>query len=81
MLFFLNMHFFRLLKHENQTLLDQVRVLTDENGRLFKLLSEKDFEINHLKKKREEERLALAGIVAKYLCTFQISNMVLPCSF
>ncbi|XP_037537277.1 coiled-coil domain-containing protein 13, partial [Nematolebias whitei] len=51
---------FRLLKHENETLLDQVRALTDENGRLFKLLSEKDFEIKHLKKKREEERLALA---------------------
>ncbi|XP_024863742.1 coiled-coil domain-containing protein 13 [Kryptolebias marmoratus] len=51
----------RLLQHENQTLLDQVRELKDENGRLFKLLSEKDFEIKHLKKKREEERLALAG--------------------
>ncbi|XP_056149781.1 LOW QUALITY PROTEIN: coiled-coil domain-containing protein 13 [Lampris incognitus] len=50
-----------LLQHENHQLLDQVRELRDENGRLFKLLSEKDFEINHLKKKREEERLALAG--------------------
>ncbi|KAI2667185.1 Coiled-coil domain-containing protein 13 [Labeo rohita] len=36
------------------------RELRDENGRLYKLLSEKDFEIKHLKKKREEERLALA---------------------
>ncbi|XP_019122661.2 coiled-coil domain-containing protein 13 isoform X1 [Larimichthys crocea] len=46
---------------QNDTLLDQLRELKDENGRLFKLLSEKDFEIKHLKKKREEERLALAG--------------------
>ncbi|XP_018531851.1 coiled-coil domain-containing protein 13 isoform X1 [Lates calcarifer] len=51
----------RLLQNENQTLQDQLRGLKDENGRLFKLLSEKDFEIKHLKKKREEERLALAG--------------------
>ncbi|XP_054452482.1 coiled-coil domain-containing protein 13 [Anoplopoma fimbria] len=48
-------------KNQNQNLLDQLRELKDENGRLFKLLSEKDFEIKHLKKKREEERLALAG--------------------
>ncbi|XP_022613978.1 coiled-coil domain-containing protein 13 [Seriola dumerili] len=51
----------RLLQNENQNLVDQLRELQDENGRLFKLLSEKDFEIKHLKKKREEERLALAG--------------------
>ncbi|XP_031721307.1 coiled-coil domain-containing protein 13 [Anarrhichthys ocellatus] len=53
----------RLLQDENQNLilLDQLRELKDENGRLFKLLSEKDFEIKHLKKKREEERLVLAG--------------------
>ncbi|XP_051808800.1 coiled-coil domain-containing protein 13 isoform X2 [Acanthochromis polyacanthus] len=50
----------RLLQSENQALLDQLRELKDENGRLFKLLSEKDFEIKHLKKKRQEERLALA---------------------
>ncbi|MEQ2238385.1 hypothetical protein ILYODFUR_032643, partial [Ilyodon furcidens] len=50
-----------LLQPENPTLLDQLRELRDENGRLFKLLSEKDFEIKHLKKKREEERLSLAG--------------------
>ncbi|KAG8014232.1 Coiled-coil domain-containing protein 13 [Nibea albiflora] len=46
---------------QNDNLLDQLRELKDENGRLFRLLSEKDFEIKHLKKKREEERLALAG--------------------
>ncbi|CAK6957596.1 coiled-coil domain-containing protein 13 [Scomber scombrus] len=51
----------RLLQNENHNLLDQLRELKDENGRLFKLLSEKDFEIKHLKKKREEERIALAG--------------------
>ncbi|XP_028448779.1 coiled-coil domain-containing protein 13 isoform X3 [Perca flavescens] len=53
----------RLLQNEsqNQNFLDQLRELEDENGRLFKLLSEKDFEIKHLKKKREEERLVLAG--------------------
>ncbi|KAM4727501.1 coiled-coil domain-containing protein 13 [Anableps anableps] len=50
-----------LLQQENQTLFDQLRQLRDENGRLFKLLSEKNFEIKHLKKKSEEERLALAG--------------------
>ncbi|XP_029970862.1 coiled-coil domain-containing protein 13 [Salarias fasciatus] len=38
-----------------------LRELQDENGRLFKLLSEKDFEIKHLKKKQEEERQALGG--------------------
>ncbi|KAK2895157.1 coiled-coil domain-containing protein 13 isoform X2 [Channa argus] len=50
-----------LLQNKNQNLIDQIRELKDENGRLLKLLSEKDFEIKHLKKKREEERLALAG--------------------
>ncbi|XP_071347859.1 coiled-coil domain-containing protein 13 isoform X2 [Trachinotus anak] len=51
----------RLMQNDNQSLEDKLRALQDENGRLFKLLSEKDFEIKHLKKKREEERLALAG--------------------
>nr|XP_054597265.1 coiled-coil domain-containing protein 13 isoform X1 [Nothobranchius furzeri] len=51
----------RVLQQENQTLLDKLRELKDENGRLFKLLGEKDFEIKHLKKKREEERLAFSG--------------------
>ncbi|XP_026062796.1 coiled-coil domain-containing protein 13 isoform X2 [Carassius auratus] len=52
----------RVTQNENEQLHDHVRELRDENGRLHKLLSEKDFEIKHLKKKREEERLALAGI-------------------
>uniref|UniRef100_H3CST2 Coiled-coil domain containing 13 n=1 Tax=Tetraodon nigroviridis TaxID=99883 RepID=H3CST2_TETNG len=46
---------------ENEYLQDQLRELKDENSRLFKLVSEKDFEIKHLKRKREEERLVLAG--------------------
>ncbi|XP_034090301.1 coiled-coil domain-containing protein 13 isoform X3 [Gymnodraco acuticeps] len=50
-----------ILLQDKQPLLDQLRELKDENGRLFKLLSEKDFEIKHLNKKREEERLVLAG--------------------
>uniref|UniRef100_A0A087Y2X1 Coiled-coil domain containing 13 n=1 Tax=Poecilia formosa TaxID=48698 RepID=A0A087Y2X1_POEFO len=37
-----------LLKEQDEILLDQIRELRDENGRLFKLLSEKDFEIKHL---------------------------------
>ncbi|XP_067218399.1 coiled-coil domain-containing protein 13 isoform X2 [Chanodichthys erythropterus] len=51
----------RVIQNENEQLHDRLRELRDENGRLHKLLSEKDFEIKHLKKKREEERLALAG--------------------
>ncbi|KAL0966241.1 hypothetical protein UPYG_G00292780 [Umbra pygmaea] len=54
-------HSKKLLQNENEQLHDQVRELRDENGRLFKLVSEKDFEIKHLKRKREEDRLALAG--------------------
>ena len=45
---------------DSQNLLDQLRELKDENGRLFKLLEQKDFEIKYLKKKREEDHLALA---------------------
>ncbi|XP_028986575.1 coiled-coil domain-containing protein 13 isoform X2 [Betta splendens] len=56
-----NNHGDRLMWKEHQNVLDQVRELKDENGRLFKLLSEKDFEIQHLRRKMEEERLALAG--------------------
>lgn len=51
----------RLLKKENDQLQERVRELWDENGRLHKLLSEKEFEIKHLKKKRDEDRLALVG--------------------
>ncbi|PWA25133.1 hypothetical protein CCH79_00005414 [Gambusia affinis] len=58
-----------LLKQQDEILLDQIRELRDENGRLFKLLSEKDFEIKHLKKKREEERLALTGLAGAVAAT------------
>ncbi|XP_030630651.1 coiled-coil domain-containing protein 13 [Chanos chanos] len=51
----------RVLQNENEVLQEQLRELRDENGRLYKLLSERDFEIKHLKKKREEDRLALVG--------------------
>ncbi|KAI4896779.1 hypothetical protein NFI96_020091 [Prochilodus magdalenae] len=51
----------RLLQNENEQLHEQLREFRDENGRLHKLLSEKEFEIKHLKKKREEDRLALVG--------------------
>ncbi|CAL9688550.1 unnamed protein product [Knipowitschia caucasica] len=49
------------LKNENEILLDQLRALKDENGKLLKLVSEKDFEMKHIQKKREEERLAFTG--------------------
>ncbi|KAI5104590.1 coiled-coil domain-containing protein 13 isoform X3 [Silurus meridionalis] len=51
----------RLLKTENDHLQERVRELRDENGRLLKLLTEKEFEIKFLRKKKEEDRLALVG--------------------
>ncbi|GAA6089489.1 coiled-coil domain-containing protein 13 isoform X1, partial [Tachysurus ichikawai] len=48
-------------KKDNDQLQEQVRELRDESGRLHKLLSEKEFEIKYLKKKREEDRLAVVG--------------------
>ncbi|XP_067871509.1 coiled-coil domain-containing protein 13 isoform X2 [Heterodontus francisci] len=50
-----------LLENENELLQEQIQELRDENGRLYKLLNERNFEIKHLKKKREEDQLALAG--------------------
>ncbi|KAJ8272963.1 hypothetical protein GJAV_G00095570 [Gymnothorax javanicus] len=50
-----------LLQGENELLQDQLRELRDENGRLCKLLKEKDFEIHRLKKKMEEDKVSLAG--------------------
>ncbi|XP_039383275.1 coiled-coil domain-containing protein 13 isoform X2 [Mauremys reevesii] len=52
----------RLLEDENEQLQDQLREVVDENGRLYKLVKEKDFEIRQLQKKIEEERLALKGM-------------------
>ncbi|XP_072110275.1 coiled-coil domain-containing protein 13 isoform X2 [Mobula birostris] len=51
----------RLLENENEQLQEQILELRNENGRLYKLLSERDLEIKYLKRKREEDRLALAG--------------------
>ncbi|XP_069815412.1 coiled-coil domain-containing protein 13 isoform X2 [Dendropsophus ebraccatus] len=51
----------RLLEDENEQLQGQIRELQDENGRLYKLLKEKDFEIKHLRKKVEDNKIALAG--------------------
>ncbi|XP_061652898.1 coiled-coil domain-containing protein 13-like isoform X1 [Phyllopteryx taeniolatus] len=49
----------RVERDERQRLLDQLRELTDVNGRLFKLLSEKEFEVKHMKKKWDKERVFL----------------------
>ena len=38
-----------------------LKELKDESGRLYKLLSERDYEIRKLKKQRDEDRLALGG--------------------
>ncbi|XP_044150669.1 coiled-coil domain-containing protein 13 [Bufo gargarizans] len=51
----------RLLEDENEQLQGQIRELQDENGRLHKLLKEKEFEIKHLRKKVEDNKIALAG--------------------
>ncbi|NXO42071.1 CCD13 protein, partial [Locustella ochotensis] len=51
-----------LLETENEQLQDQLRELRDENCRLYRLVSEKDFEIIQLQKRVEEERLALSGV-------------------
>ena len=42
---------------------DQLRELKDENGRLRKLLAEKDYEIGYLRRIQEEERQAFVGNV------------------
>ncbi|XP_057562245.1 coiled-coil domain-containing protein 13 [Hippopotamus amphibius kiboko] len=51
----------RVLEDEIEQLRDQLRETVDENGRLYKLLKERDFEIKHLKKKLEEDRFAFTG--------------------
>ncbi|XP_025901972.1 coiled-coil domain-containing protein 13 [Nothoprocta perdicaria] len=51
----------RLLETENEQLQDQLREVRDENGRLYKLVREKDFEIKQLQKKIQEDKLALSG--------------------
>ncbi|KAI1242534.1 hypothetical protein IHE44_0000064, partial [Lamprotornis superbus] len=51
-----------LLEAENEQLQNQLREVRDENCRLYKLVSEKDFEIKQLQRRVEEERLALSGV-------------------
>ncbi|XP_060104331.1 coiled-coil domain-containing protein 13 [Heteronotia binoei] len=51
----------RLLEDEIEQLREQLRETVDENGRLYRLLKERDFEIKQLQKKIEEERLAMMG--------------------
>ncbi|XP_036886477.1 coiled-coil domain-containing protein 13 isoform X2 [Sturnira hondurensis] len=51
----------RALEDEVEQLRGQLRETADENGRLYKLLKERDFEIKHLKKKIEEDRFAFTG--------------------
>lgn len=42
-------------------LIKKKQVLKDENGRLYKLLGERDEEMRILRKARDEEKRALAG--------------------
>ncbi|KAM4686535.1 coiled-coil domain-containing protein 13 isoform 2-T3 [Amazona ochrocephala] len=49
------------LEVENKQLQDQLREVRDENCRLYKLLTDKDFEIKQLQKKIQADRLALTG--------------------
>nr|XP_030120015.3 coiled-coil domain-containing protein 13 isoform X2 [Taeniopygia guttata] len=51
-----------LLEAENEQLQDQLREVRDENCRLYRLVSEKDFEIKELQRRVREERLALSGV-------------------
>ena len=43
-----------------------LQVLKDENGRLYKLLGERDGEMRILRKARDEEKRALAGKNSNY---------------
>ncbi|NXY18269.1 CCD13 protein, partial [Atrichornis clamosus] len=51
-----------LLKAENEQLQDQLREVRDENCRLYKLVTEKDFEIKQLQIRVQEDRFALSGV-------------------
>ncbi|NXT14948.1 CCD13 protein, partial [Prunella fulvescens] len=50
------------LEAENEQLQDQLREVRDENCRLYRLLSEKDFDIEELQKRVQDKRLALSGV-------------------
>ncbi|KPP75451.1 hypothetical protein Z043_105299 [Scleropages formosus] len=54
----------RLFPEPNEELQDRLRQLQDENSRLRKLVNEKNFEMKHIKKKREEDQLALSDSFA-----------------
>ena len=41
--------------------------MKDENGRLYKLLSEKDFEMKQLKKKSENNKNTVIGKLLEYI--------------
>ncbi|XP_043834017.1 LOW QUALITY PROTEIN: coiled-coil domain-containing protein 13 [Dromiciops gliroides] len=51
----------RLLEEEIEQLHEQLREIVDENGRLYKLVKEKDFENKAPQKKIEEDRWAFTG--------------------
>ncbi|XP_064617596.1 coiled-coil domain-containing protein 13-like [Liolophura sinensis] len=49
---------------------NQIRELKDENGRLYKLLSERDFELRQLRKKKEAEKIPVtAGVTNETAAT------------
>lgn len=58
-----------LFRRQIEDLLEQLRELKDVNSRLFKLVSDRDFEIKRLKRKRDEDRAALAGTIVLLLLT------------
>ncbi|NXN91970.1 CCD13 protein, partial [Rhinopomastus cyanomelas] len=41
---------------------NELREVRDENCRLYKLMTEKDFEVQQFQKKMQENRLTLAGV-------------------
>lgn len=61
--------FVRLLEVENEQLQDQLREVRDENCRLYKLVTEKDFEIKQLQKKIQEDRWAVSGKHSSFVFT------------
>ncbi|NWV11667.1 CCD13 protein, partial [Ptilonorhynchus violaceus] len=50
------------LEAVNEQLQEQLREVRDENCRLYKLVTERDFEIKQLQKRVQEDRLALSGM-------------------
>ncbi|CAF4498137.1 unnamed protein product, partial [Rotaria sp. Silwood2] len=50
-----------IIAGQQENLNEQIRELRDENGRLRKLLAEKDYEVGYLRRIQEEERQAFTG--------------------